>query len=42
MSFTVTITCPHCQTEIQLEVDTRYDEPDDIEIKVVKENSDKR
>ena len=35
MSYTDQITCPHCNQPVELEVTTRYDEPDDVEIKPI-------
>jgi len=35
MSYTEKITCPRCGEAVELEVETRYDESDDVEIKPI-------
>lgn len=42
MSYTDKITCPHCNKDVELEVNPSFDEPDDIEIKpIVERRNDK-
>lgn len=39
-TFTETKTCPECGKQIKLEIQPRFDEPDDITIDVYKEDED--